>query len=102
MEVRPWALPSHNMRLLYACQGAVESSKDSLKRRNRLPRDYSVKRLCMLMLVFQRGLQGDISSARQHRTDSASMCSAEPVLEFVSILSKYGHFQELLVCCVDT
>ena len=56
----------------------------------------------MLMLVFQHGLQGDIASAIQHRKNSASMFSAEPVLEFVSILSKYGIFQELLVCCVET
>ena len=70
--------------------------KDSLKRRSRVPRQYAVNRFRMLMPVFQHGLQGDIASAIQHRKDSASMFSAEPVLDFVSILSKYGPFKNCL------
>ena len=78
---------------LSRCRGVP---KDSLSKSSKIPRQYAVKRFRMLMPVFQDGLPGDLSSATQHAKDSASMFSAEPVLEFVSILSKYGPFKDSL------
>jgi hypothetical protein len=48
------------------------------------------------MPYFQHGLPGDLACAIQHGKDSASMFFDEPVLEFVSIMSKYGPFKDSL------
>ena len=68
----------------------------SLKRPIKVPRLFALKRLHLLMPLFQHGLPGDLASAIQHQKCSKSMFVAEPVLEFVSIMSKYGPFKDKL------
>ena len=51
----------------------------------------------ILIPIFQDGLPGDLSSAQAHTTHSRSMFDAMPALEFVSIMSKYGPYKDLLL-----
>ena len=69
----------------------------SLKKPRKIPRQYAIQRIRLLAPVFQSAMPGDLSSAMQHGKKSARMFAAEPVLEFVSIMSKYGPFKDSLL-----
>jgi len=48
------------------------------------------------MPIFMHGIPGDLASAKVQAVVAKDMFSAEPVLEFVSVMSKYGPFKEIL------
>lgn len=60
------------------------------------PQAYTIKRFRTLLPVFQNSLPGDLVTAVAHLTTSHQMYVAEPALEYLSVLSKYGAFKNCL------
>ena len=87
---------SHAKALTHICQ-RLGVEKSALKKPSKFPKAYSLERFRILIPIFQHGLQGDLASARAHTTHSRYMFVALPVLEFVSIMSKYGPYKDLLL-----
>ena len=87
---------SHGKALAHACQ-RLGVQKFALKKPSKFPKAYALERFRILIPIFQHGLQGDLSSARAHTTHSRYMFVAMPVMEFVSIMSKYGPYKDLLL-----
>ena len=87
---------SQRQALSHLCQ-CLGVEKFALKKPSSFPRAYALKRLQILMPIFQDGVPGDLSSAQAHANHSRFMFVALPVLEFVSIMSKYGPYKDLLL-----
>ena len=87
---------SHKDAVAHLCQH-LGVQKSALKKRVHRPGPWKYKLKHLLIPIFQNGLPGDLSFAYIHATDSSSMVSALPVLEFVSIMSMYRHCKDLLL-----
>lgn len=68
----------------------------SLQKEIHIPKAYAVRRFQIIMPIFQHNIPGDLKSAQAHAVLAHDMFAAEPVLEFVSIMSKYGPFKDAL------
>ena len=68
----------------------------SLKKSVCIPKAYTIKRFQLMMPLFQHGTPGDLASARANVVSAHTMFSSLPVLEFVSIMSKYAPFKDAL------
>jgi len=68
----------------------------SLKKAVCIPKAYAIKRFQLMMPIFQHSTPGDLASARTHTVSSHDMFASMPVLEFVSMMSKYGPFKDAL------
>ena len=72
--------------------------KQSLrKKRVKFPKPYAIKRLQLMMPIFQSGVPGDLESAIEHVSKSRSMFREEPVFNIISVMSKYKPFKECLL-----
>jgi len=68
----------------------------SLKKAVHIPKAYAMRRFQLILPIFQHSTPGDLASARAHAVSSRDMFASEPVLEFVSLMSKYGPFKDVL------
>ena len=87
---------SHRKALAHLCQ-RLRVQKSVLKKPSSFPKAYALERLRILIPIFQDGLPGDLSCAKAHTSLSRCMFASMPVQEFVSIMSKYGPYKDLLL-----
>ena len=78
--------------------GLTVTIKDLKKRVNLVrPRSYSIRRLQILLPIFQKALlPADLSAAVEHVQSACVMYRSEPALEHISLISKYGPFKACL------